>query len=116
MTLKDMIADDAANVFINADEFAESVAYRALGAQSDRTINAQVFRLGNAGSDESGGVVTPFFEVHVANSATVGISSTEINLGGDVIKLAIRPGESNLSRRIMAIVEQDEGMLVLQCQ
>lgn len=115
MTLKDMIQADSLNVFINADEFAEHVHYGPFGG-SRREINAVVFREAVATSEESGGISTPFFEVHVANDSTLGISSTEINLGGDVIELPVRPGMSNSSRRILAIIAQDEGMLVLQCK
>lgn len=115
MTLKDMIQADSLNVFINDDEFAESVIYRTRAGGS-RTINAVVMRQAVGDSEESGGASIPFFEVHVANNVTYGITSTEINLGGDTIDIAVRPGLTASARAIIAIVEQDEGMLVLQCQ
>ena len=115
MTLKDMIQADSLNVFINADEFAESVVYIKRPGIT-RTINAVVFRQSVGSSDEAGGISVPFFEVHVANSDTLGIASTEINLGGDLIRLSVRPGMDTSDRAIMSIIEQDEGMLVLQCQ
>lgn len=115
MTLKQMMQDDAGSVFLNTDEFAETVAYGAVGAISRRSIKAVVFREAIAGTEESGGVVTPVFEVHVANNSTTGISSTEINLGGDVIDFPVRDGLASSTRRIVAITTQDEAMLVLQC-
>jgi hypothetical protein len=115
MTLKQQILADATTVFLNTTEFAESVAYRSLGAGVPRTISAVVFREALSGSEESGGAVTPLFEVHVANSATTGISSTEIDLGGDTLTFAVRDGLAVSQRRIVAIVTQDEAMLVLQC-
>lgn len=115
MTLKQQIQADSTTVFLNTNDFAESVAYLGYNAVTKRTINAVVFREALSGNEESGGTVTPIFEVHVANNATTGISSTEINLGGDTIDIAARDGMTPQSRRIVAIVTQDEAMLVLQC-
>lgn len=115
MTLKQQMQADATSVFLNTDEFAESVAYRSLGAGVPRVIAAVVFREALSGSEESGGAVTPVFEVHVANNATTGIASTEIDLGGDTLTFAVRDGLAASPRRIVAIVTQDEAMLVLQC-
>ena len=115
MTLKQTISDDAGRVFLNTDDFAEVVAYGAVGALARRSIKAVVIREEIASSEESGGAVTPVFEVHVANNSTTGIASTEINLGGDVIDIPVRDGLVASSRHINAILFQDEGMLVLQC-
>lgn len=114
MTLKAAISADANTVFLNTDEFAEVVLYRpVLGAT--RSIKAVIIREELASSEESGGAVTPVFEVHVANSSATGISSTEINLGGDAFDFPVRDGLSVSTRRINAILFQDTGMLVLQC-
>jgi hypothetical protein len=118
MTLKDMILADSVNVFINSSEFAESVVYKNRQSKLvpiTRTINAVVIRQVVGESEESGTSV-PFFEVHVANNSTVGISSTEIDLGGDTIDIPVRPGMTASTRAIVAIIDQDEGMMVLQCQ
>jgi hypothetical protein len=114
MTLKQAISTDANTVFLNTDEFAEVVLYRpVLGAS--RSIKAVVIREELASSEESGGAVTPVFEVHVANNSTTGIASTEINLGGDAIDFPVRDGLPSVTRRINAMLFQDTGMLVLQC-
>ena len=118
MTLKDMILADSVNVFINSSEFAESVIYKTSPGKPTpvtRTINAVVIRQAVGESEETGTSV-PFFEVHVANNLTVGISSTEIDLGGDTIDIPVRPGMTASARAIVSIIDQDEGMLVLQCQ
>lgn len=111
-----MITADASLVFTSTDDFAEVVTYKRLNNPSWRTINAVVFRESYASSEESGGVTTPLFEVHVANSETLGISSDEINLGGDVLTFSVRDGLPACDRTITAIITQDHGMLVLQCQ
>lgn len=119
MTLKQQILADAVSVFTNLDEFAESVVYRNRQSKVipvTRTIKAVVIRLGTIESAESGGASTPAFEVHVANSATTGISSTELDLGGDTIELSVRPGMAASRRAIIDITDLDEGMMVLQCR
>jgi hypothetical protein len=114
VTLKQTISTDANTVFLNTDEFAEVVLYRpVLGAS--RSIKAVVIREELASSEESGGAVTPVFEVHVANDSTTGISSSDINLGGDSLEFPVRDGLANSTRRIVSILFQDTGMLVLQC-
>ena len=114
MTLRQAIIDDAA-IFTSTSDFGESVVYRpATGVP--RTIAATVFRqLAETISDDENRVV-PVFEVHVANSCTTGISSKEINLGGDTISIAARNGLAATTRPVVQIIEQDEGMLVLQCR
>ena len=53
MTLKQQMQADATLVFLNTNEFAESVAYRSLGIGATRTISAVVFREALSGSEES---------------------------------------------------------------
>lgn len=115
MTLRDTIIDDATAVFANTSDFAETVTYRPRAGGS-RTIAAVVIRqIAETISDEENRVV-PVFEVHVVNNAVNGISATEVNRGGDRIEIAERVGQEPLPRPITQIIEQDEGMLVLQCR
>jgi hypothetical protein len=65
---------------------------------------------------EAGDTVVPVYEVHVANSSTVGISSDELDLGGDQIELPPRDGKTAEKRTITQLLTQDTGMLVLRCQ
>jgi hypothetical protein len=60
--------------------------------------------------------IVPEFEVRVANNSTTGISSEELNTGGDQIKLAVRIGETPTKRSVQLLSEHDPGMLVLICR
>ncbi len=118
MTLAARIATDAASVFLNSDHFAETVTYypqRYGLTTSPRTIKAVVTRnqVSTFNPDEQ---LVPEFEVRVANSSTTGISSSELNTGGDTIKLAVRVGGEQSKRPIQTLIEHDEGMLVLLCR
>lgn len=115
MTLHDAIRSDAVNVFCNADDFAESVVYYKRNGLS-RTISAVVVREAFAINPEDGDTITPVFEVHVANDSTDGISSDEINIGGDMLAFAVRVGKAVERRSIVRLMQHDEGMLVLECR
>jgi len=118
MTLHDTIETDALTVFCNADDFAESVEYWARGATTaTRTITAVVVRQQIATfAEDAGQTNLPAFQIHVANDATDGISSSELDTGGDMIKLAPRDGKTAEKRSITQLIEQDHGMLVLECR
>jgi hypothetical protein len=60
--------------------------------------------------------ILPSFAVKVVNSTTLGISSEELNCGGDSLEFAIRVGKPVSRRSIMRVIEHDEGMLVLECR
>jgi hypothetical protein len=122
VTLRDAITDDASSVFLNTDEFAESVTYKprlySVGdSRVNRTINAVVIReLVQVVSEDGGETVLPSFEVHVANDSTLGISSDELDTGGDKISFPVRDGMVATDRAIVRLVTQDHGMLVLECR
>jgi hypothetical protein len=122
MTLKSAITADAGRVFLDTAAFAESVTYhprlfKSGDVRTSRTISAVVIRESLSSVAEDGGEsITPIFEVHVANNATTGISSTELDTGGDQIALPIRDGMAATKRAIVRLITQDEGMLVLECR
>lgn len=121
MTLRDQIASDASLVFLSTSDFAETVTYYPHvyfgGSATSRSISAVVFRQQVATVGEDGGeVVLPMYEVHVANSATTGISSEELDTGGDQIQFPPRDGKDAEKKSILHLVTQDNGMLVLQCR
>lgn len=121
MTLRDQIETDAINVFLQSDDFAETVIYRPrIFAQGDartaRTIKAIVIRQEVTTLAEDQDTVTPMFEVHVANSATLGISSEELDTGGDKIEFPPRDGKQAQARTITRLTTQDNGMLVFECR
>ena len=109
MTLRDMMQDDADSVFLNTDEFAESVTYNGT-----RTINAVVQREQLQTVSQDTDTVAPVFYVHVANSASTGISSQELDLGGDTLSFPPRDGKAAETKYIQQLITQDEAMLVLE--
>ena len=115
MTLHDLIKQDAESVFCNANDFAESIVYYKRNGRS-REIKAVVIREALGVLPEDGNVVYPLFEVHVANDQSSGISSDEINLGGDELAFPNRVGEAPKRRSILKLLSHDEGMLVLECR
>lgn len=115
MTMHDTILADGLSVFCNADDFAEPVVYYKRSGEA-RSINAVVIREALAILPEDGDAVTPVFEIHVHNSESTGISSDELNLGGDSLSFAVRAGQDASRRTITKLLGHDEGMLVLECR
>jgi hypothetical protein len=122
MTLKSAITADAGRVFLDTSAFAETVVYhprrfRAGDSRPSRTIKAVVIRESVATVSEDGGqTILPAFEVHVANDPVTGISSEELDTGGDQIELPIRDGKPASRRAVMRLMTQDHGMLVIECR
>ena len=121
MTLRAAITSDASSVFLSTDEFAETVTYHPhtyynATPRSSRSISAVVIRETIAVLGEDGDAVLPVFEEHVANDSTNGISSSEIDLGGDQIALAPRDGKTAERKTITRLMQQDHAMLVLECR
>ena len=118
MSLAERIVTDAAGVFLQEGHFREQVTYhphRFGTPATPRTIWAVVIRnqVATFNPDEQ---ILPEFEVRVANNATTGISSAELNVGGDQIKFPVRLGETPTKRSVQLLTEHDEGMLVLICR
>lgn len=118
MSLADRIVSDAVSVFLNSDHFTETVTYyphRFGTAATPREIKAIVTRnqVATFNPDEQ---IVPEFEVRVANNFTIGISSEELNTGGDMIGIAVRIGETATKRSVQYLTEHDTGMLVLTCR
>ncbi len=117
MSLHDLIATDAATVFCNVDDFAEAITYYPRGQLIGREINAVVAREQITALTEDGGqVVLPVWQIHVANDESLGVSSTELNLGGDKFAFPPRDGQAAVSKTITQLLIQDNGMLVLECR
>lgn len=121
MTLRDSITADALAVFCNTDDFAEVVTYyphRFYGdaVREPRQIKAVVFREQITALTEDVQTNLPVFQIHVANDPVDGISSTELDTGGDQIELSPRDGEPTQRRSITQLITQDHGMLVLECR
>lgn len=114
--MRDIIAEDALNVFCNTSEFAETVTYMPRSGAL-RSIVAVVMREEITLIAEDGGQANaPVWRVHVHNSETTGISSTELNMGGDKISFSPRDGQQPIAKVIQRLLLQDHGMLVLECR
>lgn len=115
MTLKNQMATDAVTVFLNEDEFAESIVYMPReGGQ--RTISAIVNR--SPPADMNGvpyAQAIPVYHVQVANNATTGISVDELDTNKDQIELPDKDGGTvTTTRTITKLIEQDSAMLLLE--
>lgn len=93
--------------------FAESVVYVPVGGV-ERTINAIVRRVSNSLVPPTNAYAGPAITITVLNNATTGISSSEIDVGKDNIKVAQRPGLTQQSRPIARIVSVDDVHMTLE--
>lgn len=109
-TLMDDIAADAAT-FVN--EFSESVVYRPFGGTA-RTISALVNRFPPNQLPGVPEASLPSVVLTVRNNATTGISSTELDTGGDRLDVAIRYGETASTREIARLLKSDAGLVVIE--
>jgi hypothetical protein len=93
--------------------FGETVTYYP-AAGGSREIEAVVNRRPPAELDGPPHGVGPEIEIAVANDATTGISSSEINKMKDQVKLAVRIGQTAEKRLVTEIISQDAGMMTLE--
>lgn len=100
-----------ADVFL--ENFGEAVTYYPKGGSS-RDIKAIVDRNPVAGINGVPHGNTSKFFLIVKNSADDGISSSEINAGGDKIALSVRIGQAVQQRRIISLPWHDIGMMHLE--
>lgn len=114
MSLHDMIQADATAVFCNTNDFAELATYHPRGGSS-RPVHVVIDRDALALFPEDGDNVTPVSEVRVSTSGEYGITSEELDEGGDMLEFEFRIGSGKKRRTITRLLGHDEGMLVLQC-
>lgn len=107
----DAVLADQADAELAA--FGEPVTYYPKGGSS-RDIIAIVDRLPPGGISGSPHGNTFKFLVVVKNDSDDGISSSEINLGGDKISLPKRIGLTAAQRKIDVVQWQDVGMMYLE--
>ena len=93
--------------------FGETVTYKPLAGGS-RAITAVVNREGVGAVDGLPHGQGPLVSVIVANDAVTGISTADIDTGGDKVTVAWQIGETATDRRITDILSQDAGMLELE--
>lgn len=96
-------------------QFGETVFYyRADGVT--RTISGMITRESLAIIQELGGTLGASLIIEVQNSDTLGISSTELDTGGDQIGVALRVGEAASVRSIVRVLSDSGGYLRLALQ
>lgn len=108
--LDGLLPDQADDVL---DAFGEAVTYYPKGGSS-RDIVAVVDRNPVAGINGVPHGNTSKFIVLVKNDGSDGISSSEVNNGGDHISFATRIGVTATQKRITAIQWHDVGMMYLE--
>lgn len=116
MSIVDSILAIDAPVFVNPDLIpgGEAVTYKP-GGTGGRAINANVERDPPEQLGTDGSVRRPKMYIEVANSATAGISATEINYGLDRITVAYPKGATAADHAIVGtLLSQDAGMIRLE--
>lgn len=102
----------------SAEEFldtlgGEEIVYLPAGG-GGRTIKAIVNRDQPAELGDAPHGHAPLAIIAVRNDETDGISSAEIDTGGDKVRYAVRLKKTPQDRRITGIISQDSGMLRLE--
>lgn len=116
-TLDEVMAIDA-EAFVDTDAFGESVTYTrsAKNGGTTRTIKAVIDR--NPPEKISATITTgnkKMYVVVVRNDSTYGISSSQIDLGGDTLTFAAEKiGGDDVTIIIKKIRHQDAAMLTLE--
>lgn len=113
--LDDVMADDATFAFTDTDTFAEAMTYYPQGDTDEgRDIKGGIMRHPPRKIDEARQSMGNLIQITVANSNTLGISASELDLGKDKIGFAeVVGGESVAVYRMVELVSQDAGCLVL---
>lgn len=103
--------DISADTDVFFGDFAEWVIYRPLNG-IPRSVKAIVDRSPPESMSPHG--LAPRMTVMVANDPSDGISSREIDTGGDMIDVADRVGCDATSRPIAQITSHDEGFITVE--
>ncbi len=107
MSLKNQLNNDLINVFLNEDEFAESITYTPKGG-SPKTLSAIVNRQRLIpASETTGRILTNQIEIIIANDSAYGVTS--INKGGDQVALPERIGEAAINWIVADVLDHDAG-------
>jgi hypothetical protein len=83
---------------------------------SKRRIQAVITRAGPESIGEFDGGSRPVFEILVINDSTDGVSSDELDTGGDKFEVAYNVNEIPRLVRILRLVNHDAGHLLLEVQ
>ena len=85
-------------------QFGESIGYTNRAGDPVRTITARVIRDPMTIMAEAGDVPVHAMIISVENDSTAGITSDEINTGGDYVSVAPRAGGTAEDRTIVQVL------------
>ena len=107
----DDILEAGSSVYL--DEFSEDIIYLPAGGGS-REIRGIVNREMPEDIPGAPHGNTPVLTVSTANDATAGISSSELNTGGDRITIDVRAGKVATNRKVTRLLAEDAGMIKVE--
>ncbi|MEI8350091.1 MAG: hypothetical protein WCI77_08045 [Candidatus Omnitrophota bacterium] len=113
-TFKEILDNDVKNVFLNTNEFAESITFTPYGgtAKSIKAI-VQRSRLDPA-SEDTGRSLLNQAEIFIANDSVEGVTS--INKGQDKVSLPATIGGSSSNWLVVDIIDHDSAIWHLLIQ
>ena len=94
---------------------AKTITYRPRSGAS-RSIESIIEYPGPGGIDGLSGGSRPLLDIYIKNDSTSGISSAEVDTGGDKVEVPLRIGLTAARVRITKIVTQDKAILHIQAQ
>jgi hypothetical protein len=118
VSFKDQMLADFKNVFLNTDEFAETVIFMAADG-STRSIKAVVVRGDIGARDETDYGVMQMMTVSVANDAVNGVTPAQIT-GREAMFVSWNEGvaadatKQDQKRMLVSIPQQDDGSLTFR--
>lgn len=92
-------------------QFSEPIGYYNAAGDAVRTIDALIERNVEMIDETGGTVAANAMIIRVRDSATLGISSTEIDTGGDEVSVALRVGEDAQRRAIVKVLSTENGLV-----
>jgi hypothetical protein len=104
------LLDETADLFLQ--EFGEPIKYRPRGG-GIRDISA-ILNYGQPEGIAAPHGNAPLSSIEVANDPVKGISSSEVDKGGDEVLVPVRIGQDPEWRPITKILSQDAGMMSLE--
>lgn len=110
--LDDLLQLDAQTVHASADMMfeVESVTYKVNGLTS-RTLSVQVFRYPTQSMD---GVPVPKLEIFVPRSDDDEVGISAVNVGRDLVTVAIEKNGTAVDQPVKQILSEDSGGFMLE--
>jgi len=110
-----MALDLTQDAAVYLSDFGEAVVYRPRAGQP-RPIRALVDRSPPAPVAEAPGALAPRIRLVVRNDDRLGVSSREVDTGGDRVEVAVRLGRAPESLAVVRVAAQDAGLVELEAR